>query len=102
MGFISRGWDSKDNKKRSKILLNLPYSVIVEGAYSEKEKATNWCLDELDEKNNEWIDLWCGKTGYDYGFWEFPFLSLLCYNASIPEVDERVVICFQSFHNLKI
>lgn len=66
-------WDKEDDIKRQKILKSFPYSYIIEGAYPEYETASKWCLKEFEAKEAKWTDLWYGKTGYDYGFWEFFF-----------------------------
>lgn len=67
------GWDTEDNKKRSSSLETFPHSVIVEGNYLEYDVAEKWVTKNISPKDEKWTDLWYGKIGYDYGFWEFFF-----------------------------
>lgn len=66
-------WDKEDGIKRQKIIKSFPYPFIAEGVYLEYETASKWCLKKFGAKEAKWTDLWYGKTGYDYGFWEFFF-----------------------------
>ena len=67
------GWEPENDTDRSEKAKEFPYSVIVEGAYLENDMAQKWCLDNIGKKDENWADLWYGKIGYDYGFWELFF-----------------------------
>lgn len=66
-------WNTDEENKRQSELKVFPYSVIVEGDYSEVEMAQDWCSQNIGEKGKVWSDIWYGKIDYDYGFQEFFF-----------------------------
>jgi len=55
----------------------LPYSLIVEGCFLEWDNLELWLTKNFEKENNtKWRGLFHGKSGYDYGFFEFFFANL--------------------------
>jgi len=53
------------------MLIEQPYSVILEGGYLELDSLNKWIDVNLSYDPIKW--LFYGKTGYDYGFAEYFF-----------------------------
>ena len=62
------GLDPDDAEEREKLLLQYPYSVIVEGAFMEIDSLQRWIDEHLPTPPPS---MFYSKTGYDFGFWEF-------------------------------
>ena len=90
------GWQSNFDVERKNSFLMFPYSVIIEGSFSDIDIAEAWCLKQVGKvditsdmfflknyagkleeikrtKNGLWKIYFYGKTSYDYGFCEFFF-----------------------------
>lgn len=63
------GLDIDDINEREKLLYKYKYSVIVEGEHNEFDSLDKWIKENLDE--NSIVNIYFGKTGYNYGFAEF-------------------------------
>ena len=86
-------WDEKFNLYHEKLLTELPFSLVIEGDFSELRQAINWCLNNIGKRSNKnidsenidfrkldqnsssgiWSELWYEKSDYDYGSSEFFF-----------------------------
>ena len=63
--------DTDDINERNKLLISLPYSVIVECDWLEFENLEKWAKENIDENPLERIGY--GKTAYDFGCFEYFF-----------------------------
>ncbi|MNU99118.1 hypothetical protein D3C71_892420 [compost metagenome] len=66
----SQGLDKDDLNERSAFLKTHPYSVIIEGEYSEFENLNQWISKQINN-DSKWKHIYFGKTDYDFGFVEY-------------------------------
>lgn len=63
---------------RSEMIAVLPHSLIVEGSFLEWDNLERWLDRQFGPENGSvWKSVFYGKTGYDYGYWEFFFSSTI-------------------------
>lgn len=63
---------------RNEMIAVLPHSLIVEGSFLEWDNLERWLDRQFGpEVDSVWNSIFYGKTGYDYGYWEFFFSSTL-------------------------
>ena len=83
------GWDDNIDYKHRDAQRIFPFSVIIQGTYKEGDIAIDWCSNNIGKKEFEWMNLWYGKIGYDYGYWEFFFKNhddSILFNNFIPKI----------------
>jgi hypothetical protein len=73
-----------DDSERTALLENLPFSVIVEGEWTELENLEKWISISLDR--SEIKELFHVKTGYDFGFTEYFFADSISMEATIQAI----------------
>nr|WP_294858428.1 hypothetical protein [uncultured Fluviicola sp.] len=88
---IARDMDQSDLNERTNFLEELPFSLIIEGEYSEFENLEKWILQYLPQINYERI--YYGKTDYDFGFVEY-FLSD---ENSLQLLEQAVPLIFTTY-----
>jgi hypothetical protein len=83
------GWKEELGPQREKYGSMFSRSVIIEGAFPEYDMAEKWLTENVGPKSGTtWRDIWFGKTGYDYGFWEFFFKEKDFYSKFLKEVPK--------------
>ena len=68
-----RSLDSEDLAERTEMLTKYSYSIIIEGEWMEFDNLDKWMKQNIPTIPVENIGY--GKTGYDFGFFEFFFIE---------------------------
>lgn len=88
---VSRDLDPSDLSDRTDFLEKLPFSLVIEGEYSEFENLDQWILQYLPQTSCERI--YYGKIAYDFGFVEY----FLPDENSIQLLEQSVPLIFTTY-----